>query len=82
MGFLCVVVSYGFLELPNAPQFRVRSFYMGKSTLTVASGHRLLEHALLNIFLWLRHNELDATAHFGLPANRVVEMGARLEFQP
>jgi KUP system potassium uptake protein len=58
------------------------SFYMGRSTLTVSSGHRLLRQALLNIFLWLRHNELDATAHFGLPANRVVEMGARLEFQP
>ena len=97
LGFLCVVARNGFMESPSVPALlrqasngcaeelydpMCTSFYMGRSTLTVSSGHRLLRQALLNIFLWLRHNELDATAHFGLPANRVVEMGARLEFQP
>jgi KUP system potassium uptake protein len=33
---------------------------------------------LLSLFSRLRKNELDATAHLGLPPNRVVEMGARL----
>lgn len=33
----------------------------------------------VKVCVWLRRNELDATAHFGMPANRVVEMGLRLE---
>jgi KUP system potassium uptake protein len=97
LGFLRVVAKYGFMESPNVPALlrlaskscgealydpMRTSFYMGRATLTVPSGRRLLRHALLNIFLWQRRNELDATAHFRLPANRVVEMGARLEFRP
>jgi len=35
----------------------------------------------LRLFIWMRRNELDATSHFGIPANRVVEMGARLELR-
>jgi KUP system potassium uptake protein len=97
LGFLRVVARYGFMESPNVPALlhqasRVRgedlydpmrtSFYLGRATLTVPTGRRWLRHALLNVFLWQRRNELDATAHFGLPANRVVEMGARLQFRP
>jgi KUP system potassium uptake protein len=97
LGFLRVVAKYGFMESPNVPALLRQaskacgeelydpmrtSFYMGRATLTMPSGRRLLRHALLNVFMWQRRNELDATAHFGLPANRVVEMGARLEFRP
>jgi KUP system potassium uptake protein len=97
LGFQRVVARYGFMESPNVPALLLQasqacgeelydpmstSFYLGRTTLTVPSGRRLLRHALLHIFLWLRRNELDATAHYGLPANRVVEMGARIEFRP
>lgn len=34
---------------------------------------------LIAIFVRLRRNERDATSHFGIPPNRVVEIGARLE---
>jgi KUP system potassium uptake protein len=97
LGFLRVVAKYGFMESPNVPALLRQaskacgeelydpmrtSFYLGRSTLTMPSGRRWLRHTLLSVFRWLRRNELDATAHFGLPANRVVEMGARLEFRP
>lgn len=88
LGFQRVVARYGFMESPNVPALLLQasqacgkelynpmstSFYLGRTTLTVPSGRRLLRHTLLHIFLWLRRNELEATAHFGLPANRVVE---------
>ena len=96
-GFLRLVARHGFMESPDVPALLAQasascgealfdpmrtSFYLGHSTLTVPPGRRLLRHVLLHVFLWLRRNELDATAHFGLPANRVVELGARLELQP
>ncbi|MBC8056584.1 MAG: hypothetical protein H7Y61_08395 [Rhizobiales bacterium] len=58
------------------------SFYLGHESLVMSSSRRVFRAALLRVFVWLRRNELDATAHFGMPANRVVEMGARLEFRP
>jgi KUP system potassium uptake protein len=51
---------------------------MGHETLVLGTDWRAAG-VLMRIFTWLRRNELDATAHFGMPANRVVEMGSRLE---
>ena len=97
LGFVRLVARHGFMESPNVPALLQQasrscgeevcdpmrtSFYLGRETLTVHSDWRLLRQALLRIFAWLRRNELDATAHFGIPANRVVELGARLELRP
>jgi KUP system potassium uptake protein len=96
-GFMRVVARYGFMESPNVPALLTQasqacgellydpmrtSFYLGRESLTLSSGRHWLKGFLLRVFIWLRRNELDATAHFGIPANRVVEMGARLEFRP
>lgn len=32
--------------------------------------------------VWLHKNELDATSHFGVPPNRVIELGTRLDLLP
>jgi KUP system potassium uptake protein len=97
LGFTRMVARYGFMESPNVPALMQQaskaygenlgdpmrtSFYMGRVTLAVPPNGRWLRNALLGAFIWLRRNELDATAHFGIPANRVVEMGARLEIRP
>ena len=37
---------------------------------------------VLHLFIWLHKNELDSTTHFGIPPNRVVELGARLDLIP
>jgi KUP system potassium uptake protein len=55
------------------------TFYLGRESLSVQTKKRPFRHVLLSLFSLLRKNELDATAHLGLPPNRVVEMGARLD---
>jgi hypothetical protein len=52
------------------------SFYLGHESLTVRSG---LNPGRRLLFTLLRKNELDATTRLGVPPNRVVEMGARLD---
>ena len=94
-GFMRVVARYGFMETPDVPSVLQlasmdcgevlfdpmrTSFYLGRESLTPPSGWNPLRGAALRLFIWQRRNELDATVHFGIPANRVVEMGARLEF--
>jgi KUP system potassium uptake protein len=95
-GFYRLVARHGFMESPNVPElleeaaatcggppyeYMQTSFYLGRESLTLPHGWNLASAVLLRLFIWLRRNELDATSHFGIPANRVVEMGARLELQ-
>jgi KUP system potassium uptake protein len=96
-GFMRVVARHGFMESPNLPTLLQRtssacgkslfdpmqtSFYMGRESVSVLPSRAWLKSMLLRVFIWLRRNELDATTHFGIPANRVVELGARLEIRP
>lgn len=93
MGFVRLIVHLGFMESPDVPellQLAVKqgliddvdlmqtSFYMGRETLALPRDWRVGRGLLLRIFNWLRKNELDATSHFNIPANRVLELGARL----
>ena len=95
-GFYRLVARHGFMESPNVPELLEQaaatcggpaydhmqtSFYLGRESLTLPHGWNLVSAVLLRLFIWMRRNELDATSHFGIPANRVVEMGARLELQ-
>ena len=43
---------------------------------------RSLMRLLLGLFAWLHKNELDATSHFCIPSNRVIELGTRLDLLP
>jgi KUP system potassium uptake protein len=55
------------------------SFYLGHESLVVPRKGNAAKRWLLRLFVWLRKNERDAISHFGIPPNRMVEMGARLE---
>ncbi len=94
-GFMRIVARYGYMESPDVPALLGEvsgpgaeafadpmrtSFFLGHETLTMQPSWRVLRGTLLRLFIWQRRNELDATAHFGIPANRVVEMGARRQF--
>jgi KUP system potassium uptake protein len=94
-GFMRLVARYGYMESPDVPALLDQtsfacgerlydpmrtSFYLGHESLTFVPTWHLIRGVLLRLFIWQRRNELDATAHFRIPANRVVEMGARLEF--
>jgi KUP system potassium uptake protein len=94
LGFIRIVARFGFMEEPNVPKVlclagsliadelynpMTTSFYLGRESLVVPGKGNLAIRWLLRLFVWLRKNERDATSHFGIPPNRVVEMGARLE---
>lgn len=55
------------------------SFYLGRESLVTATRVYLGRRVLVNLFLRLYRNELDVTIHLGLPPNRVVELGTRLD---
>ena len=90
-GFWRVIARYGFMENPRIrdvlagchakglelplPQ---TSFFLGRETLIPSrkAGMAIWREAL---FAWMSRNARSATAYFGIPPNRVVELGAQIE---
>jgi KUP system potassium uptake protein len=90
-GFFQVVAHYGYMQTPNVPEILKRcrkeglkvlleetSFYMGRETL-LTSGRTSLSRWRKALFAYLSRNARPATAFFGIPPNRVVEMGMQVE---
>jgi KUP system potassium uptake protein len=90
-GFYRVTGHYGFMEEPNVPQLleackdhglEVRpeetTFFLSRETIlaTKNPGMAIWRERLFAI---LSRNAQPATAFFGLPANRVVELGMQVE---
>ena len=90
-GFYQVTARYGFMQSPNVPDILKgcrdvglktnesdTSYYLGRETLlnTGTSGLWKWRKAL---FGFLSRNARSATSFFGIPPNRVVEMGAQIE---
>lgn len=93
-GFVRIFAHYGYMEEANVPLLldmassrsghrlydpMSTSFYLGRDSLTLPRAGNLAVRSSLRIFVWLHKNELDATTHFCIPPNRVVELGARLD---
>lgn len=93
-GFVRIVARYGYMEEANVPALLEHaspasgqvlydpmrtSFYLGRESLALPAHGNCALRLLLRIFIWPHKNELDATAHFCMPPNRVVELGARLD---
>jgi len=94
IGFIRIHARFGYKEQADVPTLlkqaeaqldctlfdpMTTSFYLGRETLAIPEGSPFFRSLLLRLFIWLHKNELDATSHFGLPPNRVVELGARLD---
>jgi KUP system potassium uptake protein len=94
IGFVRVEARYGYMEQANVPELLIlasdklqlplydsmtTSFYLGRESLVVTERWNVIKKFLMGLFVWMHKNELDATSHFGIPHNRVVEMGARVE---
>lgn len=90
-GFYQVVARYGYMQIPNVPDiFRCcdeegltvslmqTSFYLGRETLVITRRKGLAPWRK-SLFAFLSRNALSATAYFGIPPNRVVELGAQVE---
>lgn len=90
-GFFSVVINHGFMETVNVPRaikqcrekgLRVRmrdvSYYLGRETLLIGSEPGLPGWRK-SLFTFLSRNARPATAFFGLPPDRVVELGMQVE---
>ena len=91
LGFWRVVAQYGFMETPDAQRvLRAASasglharrmettYYLGREQL-LPIGVSKLATWRKKLYAFMARNSLPATAFFGLPPNRVVELGAQLE---
>jgi KUP system potassium uptake protein len=90
-GFQQVLVRYGFMESPDmAAALRIletrglsiklmeTTFYLGRETL-LPTGKSRMAGWRKRLFIIMTRNARTATAYFGLPPNRVVEMGAQIQ---
>jgi KUP system potassium uptake protein len=90
-GFWRIVLSYGFMEDPNVPAalatvklpgLELRpartSYFLGRETLipTKNTGIAFWREQLFTV---MSRNARTATSFFGLPPNRVVELGAQIQ---
>ena len=90
-GFWRVVARYGYVETPQVPAIldlcRQRglslepmetTFVLGRETL-LTGGPSRLPRWRKRLFSFLSKNAIPATRYFGLPPNRVVELGQQVE---
>jgi KUP system potassium uptake protein len=91
-GFHQVSARYGFMETPDVPallrgmeehgltvKLPETSFYLGRETLIITP-RKTMAMWRKRIFAILTRNARSATAFFGLPPGRVVELGAQIQF--
>jgi KUP system potassium uptake protein len=90
-GFYRVVARTGFMQTPNVPQILLRtrelglvcepsttSYYLGHETL-LTSGQSKMMRWRKAVFAFVSRNARSATAYFGIPAGRVVELGMQVD---
>jgi KUP system potassium uptake protein len=91
-GFYRVVARYGFMETPDVESVVERcclehlraktddvTYYLGRPTLIPSGRVRMVKWRKL-LFAFLARNARPATQFFGIPPNRVVELGMQIEF--
>jgi len=92
LGFYRVIATFGFMETPDVPAVLVRardagiraaaaetSFFLGRERLLPTGGSRMVRWRK-KLFVLMSRNAQSATEFFALPPNRVVELGAQIEF--
>jgi KUP system potassium uptake protein len=90
-GFYRVIAHVGFMQQPNVPKILLRcerhdlhvdlmdtTYYLGRQTLLTTGSSKLARWRKL-LFSFLARNARTPTAFFGLPPNRVVELGLQIE---
>jgi KUP system potassium uptake protein len=91
-GFYRITARYGFMESTNVPAILARAkeagidnkpldttFYLGREQL-IPTGPTPLWNWRKKLFVFMSRNSRSATAFYGIPPNRVVELGAQIEF--
>ena len=92
-GFFRIVANYGFMQSPDIPQALAiaaarggvaippmdTSYYLGRERL-VLTGEAKMSRWRKSLFALMSRNARSATEFFQIPPNRVVELGAQIEF--
>jgi KUP system potassium uptake protein len=91
-GIHRVTAFYGFMETPNVEDIRARigeagirtrrmdtSYFLGREQLIPSSGIGMAKWRK-RLFAFMARNARSATQYFGIPPNRVVELGTQIEF--
>jgi KUP system potassium uptake protein len=87
-GFVRIVAHYGFMEQPNVPELLVSSglvtsiehvtFFLGRENLVTTKNPGMARWRV-ELFSALTRNAQPATKFFGIPPDRVMEIGAQIE---
>ena len=91
-NFARVKAKYGFMQTPNVPEVLAlatergiiakpteTTYYLGRENL-IPTGGKPLAGWRKRLFIFMQRNARPATEFFGIPPNRVVELGAQMEF--
>jgi KUP system potassium uptake protein len=91
-NFHTVSVNYGFMDEPNIPralaQLRLMklrfnlletSFFIGREKVVIGKDGSALWTWRKRLFIFMHRTMLTATEYFGIPSNRVVELGGQIE---
>jgi KUP system potassium uptake protein len=91
-GIYRVKAYYGYMQQPNVEEIRARCIEAGVKTRRMETTYYLGREQLIPIgssglaawrkrlFAVMSRNARSATQYFGIPPNRVVELGAQIEF--
>jgi KUP system potassium uptake protein len=90
LGFTRVVASFGFMETPHLGEVERACALHGRSDLLANATYFLSRETVMakgsgvqrlrgNLFAFLSRNAQSPTAFFGLPVERVVEVGLQIE---
>jgi len=91
-GIYQVTAYYGFMETPNVPQVikdaasrygipyspETVSYYLGRETL-LPTGRSKMWRWRKSLFSFISRNARSATSYFGIPPDRVVELGMQID---
>ena len=90
-GFHRIVARFGYMETPNVPELLAAkavvrlgiepartTYYLGRETL-IPGRDRGMWHWQKVLFGMVSRNAKSATSYFGIPPNRVVELGMQVE---
>ncbi|MBA3656871.1 MAG: KUP/HAK/KT family potassium transporter, partial [Gemmatimonadaceae bacterium] len=92
-GFYRISARYGFMETPKIPDIMKRAsesgihaskaettYYLGREELIPSEEGNVVWRWRKKLFRFMSRNATSPTKYFDLPPNRVVELGAQIEF--
>jgi len=90
-GFFQIVAHHGFMEQPKIDiilslaheqgmDFKLEeaSYYLGREKLSIGPDPRMSRWRS-NLFIFMSRNAMDAASFFGIPPDRIIEVGVQLQ---